>query len=257
MGRDPFFEAAFGDRPEIWPLPPAETPRQRWLRAVAAGGQGRYAAARTELEKLLDTPGPLASLAHSSTASLLRQLGWHAVARGWDGRAAALAADSESRADALTGLAADALGSGRFAASARLLERAAEQSWPAGPGRLAVRIGWVSAELAMATGDGQRALGHAQRAVELAVELPSIRHQVKSRVVLAAAQCCAGNLEKARELADQGLADTERHGLVPLRWALASLLAGIGSPGYDAEQIAVIREEAADLVRHRGGRWRS
>ncbi|MFZ0833086.1 MAG: hypothetical protein WAM92_08390, partial [Mycobacterium sp.] len=35
--------AAFGDDPGRWPLPAATTPRELWLRAVAAGGQGRYA----------------------------------------------------------------------------------------------------------------------------------------------------------------------------------------------------------------------
>jgi hypothetical protein len=33
--------AAFGDDPQRWPLPPASTPHELWLRAVAAGGQGR------------------------------------------------------------------------------------------------------------------------------------------------------------------------------------------------------------------------
>ncbi|GAB5006663.1 hypothetical protein MAHJHV63_50100 [Mycobacterium avium subsp. hominissuis] len=28
----------------------------------------------------------VASLAHSTQGSFLRQLGWHALARGWDGR---------------------------------------------------------------------------------------------------------------------------------------------------------------------------
>ena len=69
--------------------------------------------------------GRLASLAHSTQGSFLRQLGWHTLARGWDGRALALAgADAEAAADALIGLAADALGVGRFAASATLLRRA-------------------------------------------------------------------------------------------------------------------------------------
>ena len=37
--------AAFGDRPGTWPLPTAVTPEGLWLRAVAAGGQGRYGSA--------------------------------------------------------------------------------------------------------------------------------------------------------------------------------------------------------------------
>lgn len=118
--------AAFGNQPGSWPLPTAITPHHLWLRAVAAGGQGRYAHAYGDLSVLrrLVPAGPLASLAHSTQGSLLRQLGWHTLARGWDGRALALAgADREAGADALIGLAADALGVGRFAAAGALLDR--------------------------------------------------------------------------------------------------------------------------------------
>ena len=57
------------------------------------------------------------------------------------------------------------------------------------PRDCAVRLAWVSAELAMVTGDGAAAVGHAERAVELAAALGSARHAVKSDVVLAAALC--------------------------------------------------------------------
>ena len=81
--------AAFGAAPSQWPLPAARTDEQRWLRAVAAGGQGRYATAFAELAELRRTAGaPLVSLSHSTQASLLRQLGWHDRARGWDARGA-------------------------------------------------------------------------------------------------------------------------------------------------------------------------
>ena len=119
--------AAFGDQPAHWPLPTATTPNQLWLRAVAAGGQGRYGSAYRDLAVLRRgaASGRLVSLAHSTQGSFLRQLGWHAPARGWDGRALALAgADPEARGDALIGLAADALGVGRFATAAALLARA-------------------------------------------------------------------------------------------------------------------------------------
>ena len=149
--------AAFGDDPGRWPLPAATTPHQLWLRAVVAGGQGRYASALADLAGVcrLQRGGPVVSLAHSTRASFLRQLGWHARARRWDGRASALAgADLEARADALIGLAADALGVGRFAASATALRRAAAVLTESAPARLPVRLAWVSAELAMARGDG-------------------------------------------------------------------------------------------------------
>lgn len=251
-------EAAFGADPRRWPLPVADTPHDRWLRAVAAGGQGRYAGAFAELDVIVRTArsGPVLSLAHSTRASFLRQLGGHDLARGWDGRAWAVAgSDTEAGVDALVGLAADALGVGRLAASARLLQRARALLHPAAPARLPVRLSWVSAELAMAGGDGAAAVTHAEHAVELAERLGSARHRVKSQVVLSAALCCAGRLDDSREVADTAFAETAEFGLVPLRWALGCLLADIGSTGHSAQQVADIRDAAADTVRRGGGVW--
>jgi hypothetical protein len=251
--------AAFGDRPESWPLPTATTPRQMWLRAVAAGGQGRYGSAYRDLEVLrrAEPAGPLSSLAHSTQGSFLRQLGWHALARGWDGRALALAgADPEARADALIGLAADALGIGRFAAAAKLLARV---DLPAVPDRLAVRRRWVAAELAMASGDGGTAVAHAEEAVELAgaMAVGSIRHRVKSGVVLAAALCSAGRTERARAVADAALEATGQRNFFPLRWAVSCLLIDIGSVTFSAQELHEIRDICAGQVRRAGGTWRS
>ncbi|WP_280248762.1 hypothetical protein [Nocardia abscessus] len=177
-------EAAFGADPgrAAAELPPASDPLGRWYRAVVLGGQGRYAAARAELRRVCNhsTDPVLLSLARSTEGSFLRQLGWHERAAAFDGRAAALilAADAAtetgagrvvanavggnrpSRADAicdaLTGLAADALGTGRLALADRLLRRSAsaarryEAGW-----RPAIRLCWVSAETALATGDSE------------------------------------------------------------------------------------------------------
>lgn len=248
--------AAFGDDPGRWPLPAPQTPHQTWHRAVVAGGQGRYASAFADLDALGRASGPLASLAFSTGGSFLRQLGWHVGARSWDGRALARAgSDTEAAADALTGLAADALGVGRFAVSHRLLERTRDVLGDAPQGRLSVRLGWVSAELAMFTGDGAAAVGHAERAIGLAESTGSVRHAVKSNVVLAAALCSAGDLTASRRVADAALAATERLGLVPLSWALACLLADVGSAAHPHDGIIAIRDESADLVRRRGGVW--
>lgn len=255
--------AAFGDVPGCWPLPSATTPHQLWLRAVAAGGQGRYGSARGDLAALLRgaPAGPLASLAHSTQGSFLRQLGWHELARRWDGRGLALAgADAVAAADALIGLAADALGVGRLAASAALLRRADDAlADVASPHRLAVRRAWVAAELAMAAGDGEDAVRHAERAVELAngavAGSVSARHQAKSDVVLAAALCSAGDLGRARAVADAALEVTGRLGLVPLRWAVACLLLDIGSATHTAQEVRGLRDLCAEQVRHRGGNW--
>jgi hypothetical protein len=255
--------AAFGDQPGSWPLPSATTPDQLWLRAVAAGGQGRYGSARCDLEALVRTApaGRLASLAHSTQGSLLRQLGWHMLARRWDGRALALAGgDPEAGADALIGLAADALGEGRFAAAAALLSRAKPVCAAAPAQRLALRRGWVTAELAMATGAGVTAVRHAEVAVQLAASAVggagSARHRVKSEMVLAAALCSAGDIDRARVVADAALDAAGRFGLIPLRWALACLLIDIGSGAHTARELQTMRDECAELVRHAGGHWR-
>ena len=248
--------AAFGDDPSLWPLPPASTPHELWLRAVVAGGQGRYGSAMADLDGVcrLQRGGPLVSLAHSTRASFLRQLGWHDRARGWDGLAIALAgSDPESGADAFIGLAADALGVGRFAASATALRRVGELlRRPASP-RLPVRLAWVSAELAMARGDGAAAVAHAERGVELAAAFGSARHTVKSDVVLAAALCSAGDVDGSRRVADVALRDTGRLGTIPLRWALACLLADIGTSAHTAAEVLTIRNECAATVRRWGG----
>ncbi len=259
---DPLLEAAFGPEPGRWPLPAADTPDRLWLRAVAAGGQGRYAAARADLAELRrGRPGAaLLSLALSTRASFERQLGWHAMARGFDGTALAPCAGAESVVDALVGLAADALGLGRLAASAALLRRAARAHRDAAdpPPRLAIRLAWVHAELAMAAGDGTAAIGHARRGAELAARrAPGFaRHRVKSEVVLAAALCTAGDHAAARAVADVALEQTVAMDLVPLRWALACLLGEIGSGVHSAAAVSGIREQAAEFVTRHGGRLR-
>lgn len=254
--------AAFGDQPGRWPLPTASTPRQLWLRAVAAGGQGRYGTARNDLATLLRSAPThrLVSLAHSTRGSFLRQLGWHMLARGWDGRALALAgADGEASVDAMVGLAADALGSGRLAASARLLSRADRISSEAPAPRLSVRRAWVAAELAMAAGDGATAVRHAEVAVELAGAtvdgLVSARHRAKSDIMLAAALCSSGAVDRARVVADKALELTGRLGLVPLRWAVACLLVDLGSSTRTIRELCDIRDVCAEQVRHGGGSW--
>jgi hypothetical protein len=260
--------AAFGDNPGCWPLPAANTPARLWLRAVAAAGQGRYSSARADLAALRRTQpaGACASLSLSTEASLLRQLGGHRLAAGWDGRALALAQTAgddpmalQARVDALVGLAADALGVGRLAASARLLERAEQvlHRAEAPPRRLAIRLAWVSAELAMAGGRGEDAVAHARRGVEVAEQaLPALRrHRVKSDVVLAAALCCAGSPDLSRAVADAALDDTQTYGLVPLRWALACLLGDINSATLTSQQVSAIRDDCAGVITRRGGRW--
>ncbi|WP_280432719.1 hypothetical protein, partial [Nocardia brasiliensis] len=206
-------DGAFGARPGLAAaeLPTAPGALASWYRAVILGGQGCYAAARAELRIIggASTDPVLLSLAASTTGSLLRQLGWHTRAAAYDGRAAALVsarslgdlADpvharfpaAEAICDALTGLAADALGTGRLALSWRLLQRV-DELLPGGElgWRPALRRHWVGAETALAAGLVEPARRSAAAGLELAEDSPSVRHRVKSRLLVAAAPPAGG-----------------------------------------------------------------
>ena len=248
--------AAFGGLPEGTgsALPSAQSGRELWWRAVAHGGLGYYARAAADLDRLrrVGRAGPcsqvLLSLESSTRASLLRQMGNHAVAAEFDGRALALAARGEPamvqpRADALTGLAADALGRADHRVARRLLEMCAAElaeglSGDGAPGdgldplwRGRLRLLWVRAETAMAAGDGDSALALAQAAAELAATIPSERHRVKTQLIGAAAAAVSGNLGLSAERAEAVVERAGRAGLLPLRWAACMLLQGVRPSG--------------------------
>ncbi len=274
-GRALLTEAAFGTRPDLDPaeLPGAADPVEAWLRAVVLGGRGRYAAARSELlgggRRTRDPV--LVSLLLSTGASLSRQLGWHARAAVLDGRALALVLDprsdtsaerlrDEAVCDAMIGLAADALGTGQPRVSARLLARCrAEIDRRPGNPRSLVRWHWVSAETGLAApGAGlieESPIVHAETALAVAAELGSIRHQVKSRLLAAAAAAGAGDIGRSRELAAEVDEQCARYGLLPLRWAAAMLRSGVCEPG-EAGRAASEAAEFALILAGRGGHLR-
>jgi hypothetical protein len=228
--------AAFGAHPgaavRVRPGMPAA---DRWLVAVALGGQGRYAAAAAILDDLLTAPGvPRAVAAHAAVtlAAHRRQLGGHAAAWRLDavGLRLAVAAPPDlpdadgtdapaARIDALVGLAADAVGTGAADQAQRLLDAAADAvrghpSW-----RPAVRLGWVRAELALLRGDAAAAVAPARAALERAAAGGSLRHVLKSRIVHAVARVVAGDDpdELLAEL-DAAADDADRAGLLSLVW---------------------------------------
>ncbi|GAA3433517.1 hypothetical protein [Kutzneria kofuensis] len=245
-------DAAFGGNPGADVSKAAlGTPRQRWLAAVVLGGQGRYAAATALLTELRHTADPvLASLAASTLASQRRQVGGHAAARRLDGEALARLAGVEpvaddpdgvdaagALADALTGLAADAIGVGGPArrlhvVAADTVERVGGHRW-----RSAVRLDWVRAEIELAAGRPEDALEPARRAVDTATAAGAIRHRVKSRMVLAAT---LANLhdgvskERAEALLECDVRHNEALGLHPLVWPCALLLCHLRPDGAQA-----------------------
>lgn len=270
MAVDRLLRAAFGDEPgaDVAALLAADapTPRRRWLAAVVLGGQGRYAAAHALLTPLLaGQDRVIGALAACALASHRRQLGGHAPARALDGRALALLATAGhwphrpvpgtdpdgvdaagALADAMLGLAADAIGLGRVVEARRLLAVVNDMGDDMGDEmgaacwRARVRRGWVNAELALASGDPEEAVAVAETAVLEAKSIGARRHVIKSEALLAAALVSmATERDRIRSiglLEGIMLASLER-GMLPLTWPSARLLADLVP-------------EAADRCRH-------
>jgi hypothetical protein len=235
--------AAFGDRPDaqVWPAVHSDAARERWLAAVVLGAQGHYAAAATVLTALLRHRGPvLASLAGSTLASHRRQLGGHAAARRLDAFALGRLRESAhaepdadpdgvdtagAAVDALLGLAADAIGLGRIG-EARRLHAAAEKA-SGGGWRSEVRLGWVAAEIELASGRAEQAVAPAEAAVSVARAAGSARHVLKSDLVLSAALVVWGTpdgRERGVRTLQCDLNHTARLGLASLVWPTALVL---------------------------------
>ena len=228
-------------------------------------GQGRYGSAQADLSALLRQlpAGGLASLALSTRASFLRQLGGHRAARGWDGRALALAGTDgastvEPAVDALVGLAADALGVGRLAARPPCWS-GPTPNWRVSTSR---RRGWRSGgpgwvpnwRWRPATACGPRRRPNAASSLPngpcRAAPAPREERRGARRGTLQ-----RGAIDRAREVADRALTETATYGLVPLRWALACLLSDLGSATRATHEVVTIREQCAAEVTRRGGRW--
>ena len=197
-----------------------------WQSAVEQGTQGRYRDAALRCEQLLDLHGRWRSLALSTQASHRRQIGDIDAAESGDEAALECAADDESRADALIGLAADAVARGdSVAAAAHHADAAAvAHDW-----RTRTRWHWVGAEHALLTGDPVLARDHAVGAVATCSAW-SPRHRAKSQIVLAAASAdTSGLVDTARLVQESGWATLE--------WPLA-LVAGDHADQVDPDWLA-------------------
>lgn len=230
-------DAAFGATPGAPVRVPAGADhRDRWLAAVALGGQGRYGAAATELARLRADPStPVAIVAHAAVtaAAHRRQLGGHAAALADDAfalRVATAAAPeppdadgtdaAAARIDALIGLAADNVGLGRPLVARRLLDSAESSSRDHPSWRMPVRIGWVRAELALLRGEPAAATDPAADAVRRSRSAGSVRHLVKSLIVHVVATVLAGDViaESGVSNLDELAEECAERGLAPLEW---------------------------------------
>lgn len=225
--------AAFGDRPDLVVTATPTSARERWLAGVVLGAQGRYGRAAAILAGLLHTE--VASLAASTIASHRRQLGGHAAARRFDAIALRHAGDEESRADALLGLAADAIGTGQLGQARRLLDRVTTNGW-----RTRVRAAWVAAEIELSA-DGTP-VEHAERALETATMSGSVRHRIKSEVVLGAS-LAGRDPAMARKLVTRARDDATDLDLASLVWPAALVLVQV-----DPSEASRYRELATTVL---------
>lgn len=227
-------DAAFGHRPD---LPISDVPaagRGRWLAAVVLGGQGRYARAASLLTPVARRTDDLGALAAATLASHRRQLGGHASARTLDARAVAKATGDEAFADALLGLAADAVGAGRLDEARRDRDRAPRTTW-----RSRVRAAWVSAEIELSAGRADLARPYAERALE---DVEGTRHRIKSTIVLAATLRDT-DPAMARKLVTQARDEATDLDLLSLVWPALLLLAEL-----DPDEEPSHRQRANDVL---------
>lgn len=186
-----------------------------WEAAVDLGARGRYADAEALVTALAAAHDRWSSLALSLHASHLRQVGDLSSAQRLDADALRQATDAESRAEAMTGLAADAVASGdpdEAAAWHRDAARDAAEAW-----RTLTRWHWVGAERALLAGDRTLAAEHARDACAASAGR-SARHEAKSLIILAAASGHAEDLPAVAGILRDG-------GWVTLEWPLALVAA--------------------------------
>lgn len=129
---------------------------------------------------------------------------------------------AEAISDVLVGLAADAVGVGRLAEARRLHARAPAPTW-----RTRIRSAWVSAEIELSSGRATLAVPHAERAAGLAADAGSVRHRIKSDLVLAAALGVVGERAVALKLVTRARDDATDLGLLSLVWPAAMILADL------------------------------
>ena len=207
---------------------------ERWLRGVALGACGRYGEALEIAGQIV--PGtPEYSMARSLRASLMRQLGVHDLALVSDREAMASAATPGAAIEAMTGLAADAVGlqdgltAGTMISQAQsLLDRvAAEPSSAPTWWRHQVRLHWVQCEVALLASDATLATEHANRALQHAEIAAAPRHVAKSLLFVAVGQIDAGQHQQAIPNLRRSLMLSTTMGFNAVAWPTHAVLAAL------------------------------
>jgi tetratricopeptide (TPR) repeat protein len=236
----------------------AEAAGAGWLLGVCLASAGRYGGALEVLDPLVAGEGSaeskvLSALAGATAASVHRQLGRHAVARGYDERALEGSGGAgEAGFDALLGLAADAVGLGDAeVAAGRLAEATTVVGDRADWWRQRVRLGWVQAEVALLRGRAEEAAVSAHASVDLAEQSGAPRHVAKGLLFLGVAQVAAGQLTEAATVLRRAGLLAESLGTLPLQWPARAVLGALlaeESPAESERALAAARRAVTAIA---------
>lgn len=234
----------------------AEASAAAWLLGVALEAAGRFGAALTVLEPLVDTADSdeaearlFGALAAATTASVERQLGRHEQARAHDEMGLRVGSGlGDPEAECLLGLASDAVGLGdlgearaRLAAADPLVGDRGDR-W-----RQAVRRDWVRAEIALLAEEPAEAAAAAAGAVERAERARAPRHVATGLLFQGVAEVhdpaadAAATLRRAATLAE-GL------GALPVVWQARALLGALTEGPESVRSLAAARSAALTIA---------
>lgn len=206
----------------------------KWLRAVALGASGHYGPALDEVERI-GAGTPEYSMARSLRASLLRQLGCHDLALVADREAMASAATPGAAIEAMTGLAADAVGlqddltaTTMLGQARSLLERVAADPRSAPTWwRHHVRVAWVECEVALMQSRYSEAVTHAARSLAESELANAPRHVAKSLLFLAVSEIEDGDRDAGLTNLKRSLMLSSSMGLQAVAWPTHAVLAAL------------------------------
>jgi hypothetical protein len=202
----------------------------QWAGAVVASARGDYGTGWQQFSQLRHEADPeLVGMAAAAQGSILRQLGDHKQAISYD--RIAVETGGIAALDGLTGLAADHIfdtrpGSDRDwlqEARRELMDRINQDSLDRVVQlRAELRFSWVAAEMDLASDRPTTALNWAETGLQVAEQLASPRHQLKTQLIHAVAGECAGG-DRSAEL-QSVLATATEFRLDTLVWPAAAAL---------------------------------
>jgi len=243
------------------------------------GGLGSFAEAVALLGPLLaDEPAEhpvVSALACETMASLLRQVGRHAQAEVHDKRGLHLAAAVggvesvhevvheavlEAVLDCEVGLVADAVGQADLPLAGRRLDTARKTAEAPGSTlwRPRLRVQWVTAEVALLSGDADAAVAVAAAAVGAAEAAGAPRHLAKGLLFLGVATTAAGDRDSGVGHLEQAAALARDIRALPLVWPTNAVLARLLEPGDGAadRHRAAAARAVRELARRLPSAWR-